>query len=188
MVSISFLIIQAVLLINLPSTTTGFAATPPSSAGNNIVGGNVDTTIQQRSFVELTKPHDNTSDRLPASFVSDWPTWVLEDDGTVVRIPDQQSDKEGFVTPTSIDELWLPIDLKKPDMKLALGLHIRSGIIRHVMPAVDISYDGQYRNRGMNSVPRAHRWMDFSSMGLINEWDRFNLKVLSRKRGENSDD
>jgi len=28
------------------------------------------------------------------------------------------------------------IDLKRPDMKLALGLHVRSGQIRHIMPAV----------------------------------------------------
>jgi hypothetical protein len=30
--------------------------------------------------------------------------------------------------------------------------------------------------------------MEFSTLGLIDEWERFNLKVLSRKRGDDDDE
>ncbi|KAL3902975.1 MAG: hypothetical protein SGILL_010624 [Bacillariaceae sp.] len=141
--------------------------------------------VQPRSFIELIKPFEGkltVPDRLPASFIQSWPTWVLEENGDLSRIPDEESGK-GYVTPASIDELWQPIDLKRPDLQLALGFHVRAGEIRHVMPAVDVSYNGSHRNRGMCSVPRAYAWMDFGSI-FSDEWDRFELKMLSRKQGE----
>jgi hypothetical protein len=142
--------------------------------------------VEPRQFVALTKPFDNDrnslADRLPASFIRNWPTWVLEENGNLVRIPDEENE-DGFVTPSSIDELWLPIDLKRPQMKLALGFHVRGGVIRHVMPAVDVSYDGEHRNRGMCSVPRAHTWMDFSTM-FSDDWDHFKMSLSSRKQGD----
>jgi hypothetical protein len=113
------------------------------------------TPRESRQFIQLTG-----ADRLPASFVSEWPTWVLDESGKLTKIPDDS----GFVPPTSIDELWQPMDLKLPQIRLALGLHVRDGIIRHVMPAVDVSFDGQHRNRGLCTVPRAYSWADFSSV------------------------
>jgi hypothetical protein len=138
-----------------------------------------------RQFVELTNG-ESLSDRLPASFIRNWPTWVLEENGNLVRIPDEE-DNGGFVSPSSIDELWQPIDLKRPQMKLALGFHVRSGVIRHVMPAVDVSYDGSHRNRGMCSVPRAHTWMDFSTL-FSNDFEDFQMMLSSRKQGEEDED
>ena len=114
-----------------------------------------------RQFIEITNPlKQGTSERLPSSFVRDWPTWILSDSGLFSKVP---ADK-GFVDPTTIDEIWQPIDLKQPECRLALGLHIRNGQIRHVMPAVDLSFDGEHRNRGLCSYPRAYSWVDFGSI------------------------
>ena len=77
--------------------------------------------IINREFIQLTNPiNTRVQQSLPASFVRDWPTWVLDKDGTLTKIPDD----EGFVQPASIDEVWQPVDLKRPSMKLALGLHV----------------------------------------------------------------
>ncbi|KAG7348315.1 hypothetical protein IV203_017020 [Nitzschia inconspicua] len=173
----SILFFQSVILVTLAAA---FSTTP--GAGNGIGIDNV----KPRQFIELTNPFDTNQntiiDRLPASFIRTWPTWVLEEDGELVRIPDEETE-DGFLTPSSIDELWQPVDLKRPQMKLALGFHVRSGVIRHVMPALDVSFDGSHRNRGMCSVPRAHKWMDFSSM-FSDDWERFKMRLSSRKQGE----
>jgi hypothetical protein len=74
-----------------------------------------------RQFIELSNPIGSaTEQKLPASFVKNWPTWILDTDGNLSKIPDN----EGFVPPASIDELWQPIDLKLPDARLAIGLHV----------------------------------------------------------------
>ena len=123
-----------------------------------------------RQFIQLS-----SQERFPAAFVSNWPTWILDHD-SLTKIPDT----DGFVNPSSIDELWQPVDLKFPDAKLAVGLHVRDGIIRHVMPALDLSFQGQHRNRGLCSVPRAHSWMEFSTT----VWQGSKLIASQRKLGE----
>jgi hypothetical protein len=75
--------------------------------------------IMPRQFIQLTNPV-GAEQSLPASFVRNWPTWVLDEDGTLSKIPDE----DGFVQPASIDELWQPLDLKMPELRLALGLHV----------------------------------------------------------------
>lgn len=77
--------------------------------------------IEPRQFIQLINPiNTRVGQSIPVSFVRDWPTWVLDQDGTFSRIPDD----DGFVQPTSVDEVWQPIDLKRPGLKLALGLHM----------------------------------------------------------------
>jgi hypothetical protein len=78
--------------------------------------------IVPRTFIDLVNPIDTTgvAQQLPASMVEHWPTWVLDKNGKMVHIPDT----DGFVSPTSIDELWQPIDLESPQMRLAVGLHV----------------------------------------------------------------
>lgn len=120
------------------------------------------SSTTSRQFIELTNPLRPDNDRLPVSLVDNWPTFVLKPTISMnfVKIPDDG----GFVNPTSVNSLWQPQDLKQPDCILALGLFVRNGAIRHVFPAVDISFGGQYRNRGLCSVPRAFQWMDFDAL------------------------
>eukprot|EP00980_Cylindrotheca_fusiformis_P008424 scaffold1784_cov116-Cylindrotheca_fusiformis.AAC.4 len=135
--------------------------------------------IEPRQFIKLVNPIDPLKQSIPVSFVRDWPTWVLDEDNTLSRIPDDN----GFVRPTSVDEIWQPVDLKRPGLKLALGLHVRDGTIRHLMPAVDLSFEGGiHRNRGMCSVPRAHTWIDFTLS--LDEWDNYKIILSSRADGE----
>lgn len=143
----------------------------------------------RRQFIELTNPLKPSAtacsgDRLPAAFVAEWSTWVLETDDSWSRIPDDStvlaaSKNVGgsFVNAVSMDELWQAADLKAPECRLAVGLHVRNGAIRHVLPAVDLSFPAapsphqppscadvrQHRNRGLCTVPRAYRWMDFAA-------------------------
>jgi hypothetical protein len=77
--------------------------------------------IEYRQFIQLTNPiNTRIQQSIPVSFVRDWPTWVLDEDGILSKIPDD----DGFVPPTSVDEVWHPVDLKRPGLKLALGLHV----------------------------------------------------------------
>eukprot|EP00538_Stauroneis_constricta_P011710 CAMPEP_0119553442 /NCGR_PEP_ID=MMETSP1352-20130426/6200_1 /TAXON_ID=265584 /ORGANISM="Stauroneis constricta, Strain CCMP1120" /LENGTH=343 /DNA_ID=CAMNT_0007599861 /DNA_START=176 /DNA_END=1203 /DNA_ORIENTATION=+ len=118
--------------------------------------------IMARQSITIVNPLDTrATEALPASFVESWPTWVLLEDGnegSFMKIPDSN----GFVNPSSIDELWQPIDLNYPELRMAVGLHVRNGEVRHIMPAVDLSFmNGQHRNRGMCTVPRAHGWVTY---------------------------
>jgi hypothetical protein len=127
--------------------------------------------VVSRPFIQLS-----THDKLPTMFTNNWPTWVLERD-SLTKIPDT----DGFVNPISIDELWQPLDLKIPDAQLAVGLHVRDGVIRHILPALDLSMNGGcHRNRGLCSVPRAHMWMDFHPAS----WQHCQLVASLRKHGD----
>ena len=54
-------------------------------------------------------------------------------------------------------------------------------MIRHIMPAVDISYEGGvHRNRGLCSVPRAYKWIEFSN-GMFGDWKSFQIRAFKRK-------
>jgi hypothetical protein len=173
----------------------------------------------------LTTP---TVDRLPANYVAEWPTFVLElsslntttatpsDDSNSKdneptrrwkwsRIPDASYDDDDrilentvsdttnelttsssshFVNPVTLDTLWHALDLQPPKMSIAVGLHVRNGQVRHVLPALDLYFEDDdlneedatrhsqpqqqrqrriHRNRGLRSVPRAHAWLDFGA-------------------------
>jgi hypothetical protein len=146
--------------------------------------------VISRNFIEITNLNVvGRKESLPASFIERWPNWFLESDGCLSRIPDEEtSNGNGFVTPTSIDRLFQPIDLKQPEMKVALGIHVRSGQIRHVLPSLDISYgNGSHRNRGLCSVPLAYNWVDFGFLLSMGDYNRYQLKVLSRKQADDDE-
>jgi hypothetical protein len=140
--------------------------------------------ISPRRYIDITNPAgQGYQDRLPSSLISQWPTWVVDDDGEVNKVPDTM---DGFIDPTSIEELWLPLDLKQPQVRISLGLHIREGSIRHLMPAIDVSYDGKHRNRGLCSLPRAHTWLDFRSLSL-EQWRQYHLSMTTHESQTNPD-
>jgi len=151
-------------------------STPPSGSSST-------APITRRPFVEISSVI-GSGDRLPASIVTQWPTWVLsvtdnDDDEPPPhewsKIPDES---DGFVNPKSLEELWLPLDLVYPVGRLALGLHVRNGVCRHVFPALDLTLDDgsnkenhspqpqqqeRHRNRGLCSLPVAYQWQEFSA-------------------------
>jgi hypothetical protein len=170
-----------------------------SSVGNSSAGGpnsglddpSSEPQITSRNFIEITNLNsDGREESLPASFIERWPHWFLETDGSLSRIPDEETGEMiGFVTPTSIEQLYQPIDLKRPEMKLALGIHVRSGQIRHVMPSLDVSYgEGLHRNRGLCSVPLAYKWVDFGFLNSLGDFNRYELRIASKNAVGSEDD
>lgn len=159
----------------------GVAFTVVLIAACSIVAANAFSAAAPRQFIDLS----NQSDKLPASFVKDWPTYVLDQTGDLVKIPHDN----GFVVPTCIDELWQPQDLKQPQCRLALGFHVRNGEFRHVFPAMDLSFDGgnQHRNRGLCTVPRAYQWMEFSSLVVGDGLQDCLLSLSVRETNDNED-
>lgn len=185
----------SLLVLRTIVPTKAFASVGNSSAGgpasNVLDDPSSEPEVMARNFIEITNL--NRKESIPASFIEQWPNWILETDGSFLRIPDETTgDGIGFVTPTSIDQLYQPIDLKRPNMKLALGFHIRSGQIRHVMPSLDISYsNGLHRNRGLCSVPLAYNWVDFGLVNSMGDNNRYELRLASKNRAdqsENTDD
>jgi len=59
------------------------------------------------------------------------------------------------------------------------NLFRRQGVIRHIMPAIDLSFDGEHRNRGLCTVPIAHSWIDYT-LGL----ERWVLTQATKKLEE----
>lgn len=169
MVAMSSLLLLAVSANTLSATpprtpcATALWATPPSTPppGADVVGT---APSEPRPFLRLLDGVSSRADMLPAGMVSDWPTWVLDGDG-FAKVPDGVDDAEraeGWVNPSSCDDLWLAPDLPPPAARLCLGVHVRGGTLRHVMPAVDLAVDAggaSWRNRGMRTLPRAHTWL-----------------------------
>ena len=187
-----FLFLATIELATAFSSVGNSSAGPTGSSLDDAPDPSSQPEVVARDFVEITKFNDNgRKESLPASFIERWPNWFLGTDGSLSRIPDEETGGgTGFVTATSTDTLYQPVDLKRPEMKLAVGVHVRSGQIRHVMPALDISYgDGLHRNRGLCSVPLAYNWVDFGFINSMGDYNRYQLRVSSKKRvGEDEDD
>ena len=156
------------------------------------------SSLSSSSSITLTSQDPSTPlQQLPTSFTESWPTWVVECDGSFTPIPsDSSQDKnqagKGYVNPTSYDELWLPLDLNPPKARLCLGLHIRDGTLRHILPAVDLVLESEekeqktfYRNRGMCSVPRSHTWAECA---LTDDYTDYQLCMERRKAASKNDD
>lgn len=174
--------LRPILFVLLATIVDPTAAFSSSAGGSSPTSSDVESSepeVVARNFIEITNLGGQES--LPASFIERWPNWFLESDGKLSRIPDDESGT-GFVRPTSVEQLFQPIDLKRPEMKLALGIHVRSGQIRHVMPSLDVSYgNGLHRNRGLCSVPLAYMWVDFGYLNSLADFSKYEFRVSSKK-------
>lgn len=143
--------------------------------------------------ITILNPIDETDvEVLPSSALIHASTWVLKADSSFFKIPDTM---EGYVDPVSMSLLWQPVDLQYPNLQLALGIHIRNGRIRHLFPAIDISYtNGEHRNRGLDTVPRAHTWISIynhENSGVVDQislLSSFQLELASRNTKTNEKD
>jgi hypothetical protein len=116
---------------------------------------------------------------------------------TQIPSPKQQQQQQdtvanggGFANPVSIDVLWQAADLRAPECRLAVGLHVRHGVIRHVLPALNLFYNADnnhhHRNRGLCTVPRAHQWMDFGA--YLAGFGKQSLRLQTRRKNNDDDD
>lgn len=138
------------LLVSLSLLLTGAAAGFCSSSSSSRSTGMV-RIVDGTGAVES----------LPESFASGFETWVLEaESGEFTKVPRE----DPFVNAVTFEPLYLAKDLPRPTHRLALGIHLRDGSLRHLMPAVDsfVAKEGVvYRNRGLCTVPRAQTWINF---------------------------
>ena len=98
--------------------------------------------------------------QLPFQSTIDWNIYTYENKCLTLVENDLT---EGWVNPTSYDTLYLPSDLPLPKICPALGIVVANGVPRYIMPSI-ITYlqtaANLWRNRGVNSLPRSHAWID----------------------------
>jgi hypothetical protein len=136
-----------------------------------------------RQFIDIVNPLGRHQERLPASLIQEWPTWTWSPETSVSPTKWRKiksSDDPGMVNPFSIDYLWQAVDLNPPECTLALAMHCRNGVPRHLMPAIDVAYgaDRRHRNRGVHTSPRAWTWFDFNSYVAGTRKCRLELRTL----------
>ena len=109
-VSIMLLLPIYFLIFGTIELTAAFSSVGNSSTGAPTGDSLDDITpepeIMARPFVEITNV-SNEKESLPSSFIEGWPTWFLDTDGSLSRIPDGDSG-DGYTNPTSIDVLFQP--------------------------------------------------------------------------------
>ncbi len=74
-----------------------------------------------------------------------------------------------FVNPTTNDELWWPVDIKRIQVRPTLDVFIKSGALpSYILAGIEVrvpsscSMDGkEWKNFGMNSQPLASQWTSF---------------------------
>lgn len=109
--------------------------------------------------------------------VETWNEWTMDifnvfgnnlNDGKIFceLVPDAlNGDDEGWVNPTSFDQVFLPKDLPRPSYQPALGLVLqKGGMLRYIMPSIILNLKTAdrdlWRNRGLKTSSRARCWLD----------------------------
>jgi len=109
--------------------------------------------------------------KLPGSYVKTFTRWSVEeissDSPTLQRLPTEGDDS--FVNPTSTEEVWWPMDLKKLQVRPCLDVLMQNGQPKYAMAGLTVrvpenaSGDGvDWRNYGLNSQPLAGQWTTFA--------------------------
>jgi hypothetical protein len=141
---------------------------------------------------------------LPMAHCNSWPVWTCElksDNGQIIEQVDS-NDEEGWVNPNSFETLFCPSDLPMPLARPAIGVVMANGSPRYLMPSVVLSLQTpsrMWRNRGLNSIPRAKAWIDMfaafaspidrlklSSFGQIPDSDPRNVRFLEDINNEST--
>lgn len=109
---------------------------------------------------------------LPMSLTLKWPAYTCDIKSNKlieVEIPDALNDawvEGGWVNPNSYADLYQPSDLPFPTGQLSLGVVLTNGVPRYIFPSMVLSLktpEKVWRNRGINTLPRAHTWIDVFS-------------------------
>ena len=145
-------------------------------------GVSVARALSAASAATITILQGSDAQLMPFSYCERWPTWSARTDAGdaggfgMSAVPCT----DGFVSPTSVDELWVPQDLPALTGRPALGAVVCSGEVRQIFPSVHLEVKG-FRNFGLASLPRARTWLDFRAAGAM-RWDLPRLSVFARDR------
>jgi len=108
----------------------------------------------------------NSVQSLPFNMAKSFATYTFYQQNTYLEKVESIEDDNGWVNPVSFSELYCPKDLPLPTTKPALGICLVQGVPRYIMPSLVLSLETPaktWRNRGLNSLPRAHSWIDVFS-------------------------
>jgi hypothetical protein len=112
---------------------------------------------------------DGSTQRLPTQYVlQSFSRWILLEN-SLERIT--STDDEGFVNPSSITDLWWPVDIGKIQMRPSLDVVLQHGTPKYVASGLDVRVptdDKDWRNHGMNSQPLARQWTLFENVAKPN--------------------
>lgn len=128
------------------------------------------------SDIQIVGMPGGTPQSLPYSYVQRFPRWSVEEVGddnnhqSLKSLPgtisNMQDEDEGFVNPTSIQELWWPKDLEVLQIRPTLDVLLQSGMPKYAAGGLQVrTLSGgekkEWRNYGMNSQPLARQWTTF---------------------------
>mmetsp|Transcript_28985 Transcript_28985/g.43789 ORF Transcript_28985/g.43789 Transcript_28985/m.43789 type:complete len:190 (+) Transcript_28985:150-719(+) len=137
----------------------GFSAVPGDTAASSSKPKPPVTSIQ---IVGLPGGKLQT---LPIQYVKSFPRWIYDDDNNKLH---QVPSSDGFVNPTSVEELYWPLDLHQLQIRPTLHLlfskgsptYAAGGIEVRVPPEVSNDEQAWY-NYGLASQPLAYQWTTF---------------------------
>lgn len=126
-----------------------------SSNSNSILGGSSD--------IQIVGTPGGALESLPYSYVQRFPRWSVEGENRkLIPLPRDN----GFVDPTSTQELWWPKDLNVLQVRPTLDVLLHSGMPKYTAGGLQVRTLGddgttEWRNYGMNSQPLAKQWTTF---------------------------
>ena len=142
-----------------------------------------------RDTIRVVGFQDGGIQQLPMSYVKSFSRWLLLDQ-TIQGIPGASSTLEhdtGFVNPTSISDLWWPVDLSQIHIRPTLDVILHAGTPKYAAGGIDVcvfdNSSAEWRNHGMNSQPLPQQWTTFESVGRLG----FRVETFVEDKSNNYD-
>lgn len=131
-----------------------------------------------------------SSQYLPQAQALNWPAWTYDiTESTLSEVESDGDNSNGWINPTTFDEIYFPRDLPLPRCQPCLSILIANNSPRYLMPGVVMTLetpDKLWRNRGMKSLPRSNAWIDlFTAFPAgIKYLNKMNMAVFGKMTQE----
>jgi hypothetical protein len=161
------------LLALLLGTTLQFVHSETTTKDNNDDDSKDDNDDDSEEVIRIVGYADGSTQRLPTHYVLQYfSRWVLLEKNSLEKIPSTgDDDDKGFVNPSSISDLWWPVDIEKMQMRPSLDIVLQHGTPKYAASGLDVRvpFDNKdWRNHGMNSQPLARQWTLFENVAKPN--------------------
>lgn len=132
------------------------------------------STIPSNDIKIVGLPGGNI-ESLPGMYVQSFQRWIVEEDSlsedecalNIEPIAGTSFNEDGWVNPTTINELWWPQDLRPIQTRPLLNVMFKSGVLSYVSMGLDVRVPymnedsgeiSSWRNYGLRSQPIARQW------------------------------
>jgi hypothetical protein len=140
---------------------------------------------------------------LPGMYVQSFQRWIVHEDNTnkdecILNIEPMKgtgySNDEGWVNPTSTNELWWPADLSTVQSRPMLNVLFKSGVLSYISVGLDVRAPHMdesgiaetWRNYGLKSQPISRQWTTLDiAMEKLFHVEGFILYNTNDKQKEN---